>query len=65
MTKEEAMRYAEAAKGKLVSGQVPEGDARLNANKRADLHMKLKIKVALEGTATGEILEHLIERNLE
>lgn len=62
---EAAMNFAEAAKEKVISGQVPEGDVRLTANIRQSLHMKLKIKAALERTTIGEILEHLIERNLE
>ncbi len=47
------------ARGSL-SGQVPEGDVRLTANIRADLHLKLKIAAARRRTTIGEILEELV-----
>lgn len=62
---EAAMHFAEAAKEKAVSGQVPEGDVRLTANIRGDLHMKLKIKAARERTTIGEMIEQLIEKHIE
>lgn len=43
------------------SGQVPEGDIRLTANIRADLHLKLKIEAAKRRTTVGELIEQLIE----
>ena len=47
-----------------VSGLVPEGDVRLTANIRLDLHLKLKIASAHRRTTIGEILEELIESHL-
>lgn len=47
---------------KGVSGLVPEGDVRLTANIRQDLHLKLKIASAYRRTTIGEIIEELIER---
>lgn len=47
---------------KAVSGLVPEGDVRLTANIREDLHLKLKIASAYRRTTIGEILEELIEK---
>jgi hypothetical protein len=61
---EAAMHFAEAAKDK-VSGQVPEGDVRLTANIRSDLHMRLKIRAARERTTIGEMLEQLIEKHID
>lgn len=49
-----------AAKG--ISGQVPEGDVRLTANIRQDLHLKLKIASAYRRTTIGEIIEELVEK---
>jgi hypothetical protein len=47
-----------------VSGQVPEGDVRLTANIRDDLHLKLKIAAARRRTTIGELLEELVEKHL-
>jgi len=46
------------------SGMVPEGDVRLTANIRGDLHMKLKMKAVMERTTIGELIEDLIEKHL-
>lgn len=43
------------------SGLVPEGDVRLTANIRSDLHLKLKIRAATERTTVGELIEQWIE----
>ena len=43
------------------SGQVPEGDVRLTANIRADLHQKIRIRAIKERTTVGELIEHWIE----
>ena len=43
------------------SGLVPEGDVRLTANIRGDLHLKLKIRAAQERTTVGELVERWIE----
>lgn len=57
-------RKKEQAKGavKAVSGLVPEGDVRLTANIRQDLHLKLKIASAYRRTTIGEIIEELVEK---
>ncbi|MGD0844766.1 MAG: hypothetical protein ABSA06_10405 [Geobacteraceae bacterium] len=47
-----------------VSGQVPEGDVRLTANIRDELHLKLKIAAARRRTTIGELLEELVEKYL-
>ena len=52
-----------AVKGTL-SGQVPEGDVRLTANIREDLHLKLKIAAARRRTTIGELLEEMVEKYL-
>ena len=43
------------------SGLVPEGDVRMTANIRADLHLALKIRAAQERTTVGELIEQWIE----
>lgn len=53
-----------APAAKKVSGLVPDGDVRLTANIRQDLHLKLKIASAHRRTTIGEILEKLIEAHL-
>jgi len=57
-------RAAAAPQAKKISGLVPEGDVRLTANIRQDLHLKLKIASAYRRTTIGEILEELIETHL-
>ncbi|WP_026842247.1 hypothetical protein [Citrifermentans bremense] len=59
-----ASRKKEQAKVpvKAVSGLVPEGDVRLTANIRQDLHLKLKIASAYRRTTIGEIIEELVEK---
>lgn len=47
---------ANAARGEK-SGLIPEGDVRLTANVRADLHMKLKMRAVQERTTVGELIE--------
>lgn len=51
---------AEAAPAGQKSGLVPEGDVRLTANIRGDLHLKLKIRAAQERTTVGELIEQWI-----
>lgn len=46
------------------SGLVPEGDVRLTANIRGDLHLKLKMEAAKRRTTIGELIEALVERHL-
>lgn len=43
------------------SGAVPEGDVRLVANIRSDLHKKLKHRAVDEETTVGELIERWIE----
>jgi hypothetical protein len=52
------------APAKSLSGQVPDGDVRLTANIRADLHVRLKIAAATERTTVGELIERWIEADL-
>lgn len=52
---------AETAPAGQKSGLVPEGDVRLTANIRSDLHMKLKIRAAQGRTTIGELIEQWIE----
>lgn len=62
----EAVRHA-AKKGrgaKAAPGPVPEGDVRLTANIREDLHLKLKIVAATRRTTIGELIEELVEHHL-
>jgi hypothetical protein len=47
-----------------LSGQVPEGDVRLTANIRDDLHLKLKITAARRRTTIGELIEELVDKYL-
>ena len=47
-----------------LSGQVPEGDVRLTANIRQDLHLKLKIAAARRRSTIGELLEEMVEKYL-
>ncbi|TSK05036.1 MAG: hypothetical protein FPO08_16095 [Geobacter sp.] len=59
-------KKTQRAKGakKQVSGLVPEGDVRLTANIRQDLHLKLKLASVYRRTTIGEIIEGLIEKYL-
>jgi hypothetical protein len=50
--------------GKSPTYVTPEGDMRLNANIRKDLHLKLKMEAAQRGTTIGEIIESLVEQYL-
>lgn len=54
-----------AAKARPTSGQVPEGDVRLTANIREDLHLKLKIAAAHKRTTIGELIEMLVAKHLK
>lgn len=47
------------------SGLVPEGDVRLTANIKEDIHLKLKIVSAHRRTTIGELIEELVENHLE
>lgn len=50
-----------AKSGKAASGQVPDGDVRLTANIREDLHQKLRIRAVQERTTVGDLIEAWIE----
>jgi len=62
-------RKANNGKGTVTarptSGQVPEGDVRLTANIREDLHLKLKIAAAHRRTTIGELIEMLVAKHLK
>jgi hypothetical protein len=62
--KEPEVVVMSAPAAKKVSGLVPDGDVRLTANVRQDLHLKLKIASAHRRTTIGEIIEELIDRHL-
>lgn len=47
-----------------TSSAVPEGDVRLTANIREDLHLKLKIAAARQRTTIGELIEQWVESSL-
>jgi hypothetical protein len=49
---------------KSSPGPIPEGDVRLTANIREDLHLKLKIIAATRRTTIGELIEDLVEHHL-
>lgn len=60
-----APRKPGRAKGaKKGSGLVPEGDVRLTANIREDLHLRLKLAAARRRTTIGELIEDLVERHI-
>ena len=48
-----------------MSGLVPDGDVRLTANVRRELHLKLKMASAMTRTTMGELIEQLIARQLD
>lgn len=56
-----ARAFAEGATGKRA---VPDGDVRLNANVRRDLHTRIKIEAAREGKSIGELIEQLIDKHI-
>lgn len=56
----------DAQKGaRSLSGLVPEGDVRLTANIREDLHLKLKIAAAQQRTTIGELIEFMVEKYIK
>lgn len=56
---------AKSPKKRSLSGLVPQGDVRLTANIREDLHLKLKIAAAHQRTTIGELIEKLVEKHLK
>ncbi len=63
-SKKAAKSAVRKAVAKPVSGLVPEGDVRLTANIRQDLHLRLKIAAAHRRTTIGEIIEELVEKHV-
>lgn len=59
-----AKKMKKQAPPRGLSGQVPEGDVRLTANIREDLHLKLKIAAARRRTTIGELIEEFVETYL-
>ena len=49
----------------MKSGKVPEGDVRLTANVKRELHLKLKMASAMTRTTMGELIEQLIAKRLD
>lgn len=47
---------------KPKSNHAPKGDARLNANIREDLHLKLRIHALKTRTTVGELIEEWIDK---
>lgn len=62
--KEELKPVKGEKSSKAAPGPVPEGDVRLTANIRQDLHLKLKIAAAHRRTTIGELIEELVETYL-
>jgi len=58
--RDEVMRDQKADKG--LSGQVPAGYVRLNANVRKDLHIRIKIEAVRQSKTIGQLIEEWIER---
>ena len=58
----QALKFAE--EGKSKSGLVPDGDVRLTANIKAELHTRLKIEAAKRRMYIGDLVEELIEANI-
>lgn len=48
-----------------LSGLIPEGDVRLTANIREDLHLRLKIAAAKQRVTMGELIERLIDTHID
>ena len=59
-----ALKFAGGDKSKPVSGLIPDGDVRLTANIRQDLHLRLKIEAAHKRTTVGELIEELIDKHI-
>ena len=58
----QALKFAE--EGKSKSGLVPDGDVRLTANIKAELHTRLKIEAAKRRTTIGDLVEELIDTHI-
>jgi outer membrane biosynthesis protein TonB len=65
--RQKSLATPQTAPGKGKAGgssAVPEGDVRLTANIRQDLHLKLKIAAARQRTTIGELIEQWVENTL-
>lgn len=60
-TRTRGISRSENAPAGQKSGLIPQGDVRLTANIREELHTKLKVRVAQERTTVGELIEAWIE----
>ena len=58
-----ALKFAYGEKPKPMSGLIPDGDVRLTANIRQDLHLRLKIEAAHRRTTVGELIEEMIDKH--
>ena len=61
--KKTAKRRTKKAASK--SGLVPDGDVRLTANIRGDLHLRLKIEAARQRSTIGELIENLVDKYIK
>jgi len=65
ISKPKSDKVLDFAEGKKeVPKAVPKGDVRLTTNMRKDLHRRLKIEAAKQGTTIGELVEQLVEENI-
>jgi predicted HicB family RNase H-like nuclease len=58
-------KTAQKARQKSVPGQLKEGDVKLTANVKEELHTKLKVKAAMERTSISDIVERLLEKYMD
>ena len=58
-----ALKFADGEKPKPMSGLIPDGDVRLTANIRQNLHLRLKIEAAHRRTTVGELIEEMIDKH--
>lgn len=64
---EAARAFAEGAAGqerKTRGTLPPDGDVRLNANIRRELHLRIKIEAARQGKSIGQLIEELIDAHI-
>ncbi len=60
-----AKKSTQKAKPKTVPGQLKEGDVKLTANVKEELHIKLKVKAAMERTSISDIVERLLVKYMD
>jgi predicted HicB family RNase H-like nuclease len=56
--------FAEGSRREAGKQPVPQGDVRLNANVRRELHTRIKIEAARQGKSIGELIEQLIDKHI-